>query len=107
MKAETKQKLEEKFYAAKEWAKENKDVVIAVAPSLIMGAVEVIKILAKKGYVSEEKKFRTKYVYDRDNGHYYELKRRPSNTEWLLIDQRKEVSDIPLGVVLDNMGLLK
>lgn len=103
----TKDKMKEKYWMAKQWCLENKEFVIAVAPAVIGGAVELLKMTVKKGYLNEEKRLKSNYIYDRENGHYYELCRKPQSSEWLKIDRMREVSDAPLGVILNDMKLLK
>lgn len=107
MKVEMKERIEMRYEEVKEWCRNNKEVIIAVAPSLIGGAVELIKIAFKKGYVNEEKHLKNNYIYDREKGHYYELCRKPKSSEWLQIDHMREVGDVPLGVILNDMKLLK
>ena len=107
MREETREKWAMRYEAAKEWCKNNKEVIIAVAPPLIGGAVELIKMSVKKGYISEEKRLKNNYIYDRERGHYYELCRKPKSSEWLQIDHMREVGDVPLGVILNDMKLLK
>lgn len=106
-KEEIKETVKNAYDRARNWCTNNKELIIAVAPSVIGGSIELIKIFTKRSCINDEKKFRNNYVYDRENGHYYELNRQPTSKEWLVIDHRKEVSDIPLGMVLDSMDLLK
>ena len=44
---EFKWKAKQKYEAAKEWCKENKELVVAAVPALIGGAFEIIKIASK------------------------------------------------------------
>ena len=105
-KEEIKKNLKYAYCKTKDWCGKNKEVIIAVAPTVIGGSIELIKIIVKRNCVSEEKKLRDKYIYDRDNGHYYELRRKPKNSEWLKLDHMKEIG-IPIGVALNEMELLK
>lgn len=107
MREETKEKWTMRYEAAKEWCKNNKEVIIAVAPPVLGWTAELFKMVVKKGYISEEKRLKNNYIYDRDKGHYYELKRTPKSSEWLQIDHMREVGDVPLGVILNDMKLLK
>lgn len=96
------------YHKTKKWCFENKEVIIALAPTMIAGSIELIKIAAKKGYVAEEKRLKDMYVYDRANGHYYELCRKPTNKEWLTFEEMRFRSfDGHTGQILKQMGLIK
>lgn len=101
-----KNKVKSKFEDVKDWCSEHKEVIIALAPCMIGGAVEMVKIAARKGNINEEKRLKENYIYDRSSGHYYELRRKPSNKEWIHIDHRKSLGD-PLGEILNDLRLLK
>lgn len=107
MKAAMKEKLVMRYEATKKWCKNNKEVIIAVAPPVLGWTAELFKMIAKKGYINEEKRLKNNYIYDRDKGHFYELRRTPKSSEWLQIDHMREVGDVPLGVILNDMKLLK
>lgn len=102
-----KARAQQAFYAAKGWCVENKEVIVALAPTMIAGSIELIKIAAKKGYVAEEKRLKDLYIYDRQYGHYYELARKPTNKEWLMFDERRRISYKSVGDILKDMKLLK
>ena len=93
-------------YNTKVWCSENKEIVVALGPSMIGLTVELIKMSVKKGYLNEEKRLKNNYIYDRDHGHFYELRRKPTNKEWIAIDQAKDLQ-APLSVVLSELGLLR
>lgn len=95
-----------KFHEAKEWCKQNKGVIVLIAPPIIGGFIEIIKISTKNHVVNEEKSLKERYIYDHSAGHYYELKRKPKNSEYLQIDQRKQNGET-LGEILSDMRLLK
>ena len=92
--------------STKKWCSENKEIVIALGPSMIGFGVELIKMAVKKGYLNEERRLKNNYIYDRDHGHFYELCRKPSSSEWITIDHGRDL-DIPLNVILSNLDLLK
>lgn len=100
-------KAQQALYRTKEWCSDNKEAIIALAPTLIAGSIELIKIAARKGYVAEEKRLKDNYIYDRMNGHYYELCRKPTVKEWLMIDERRNRGFESVGNILLDMKLLK
>lgn len=70
--------------------------------------VEAIKTVTTTYVVSQEKALKDRYIYDRDAGHYYELKRKPKSSEWITIDElRKNNDNENLGEILRDMRLLK
>lgn len=95
-----------KVQNATDWCKNHKEVIVVFGPVIISGVLEFIKISAKKSSVKEEKMLKDRYIYDRSQGHYYEIIRKPKSSEWIQIDQRKQNGEA-LGCILDDMGLLK
>lgn len=95
-----------KTHEAIDWCKGHKEAIIVFGPVIMGGIVEMAKISTKRHTVKEEKALKERYIYDRSNGHYYELKRKPKSSEWLQIEQRKQNGET-LGWILDDMRLLK
>lgn len=91
---------------AVDWCKEHKEAIIVFGPVVMGGIVEILKIQTKYHTVNEEKALKDRYIYDRSSGHYYELKRKPKNSDWIKIDQRKQNGE-SLGWILNDMKLLK
>ena len=77
-----------------------------MVPVLVSGTIELVKIVAKSKNTGEEKRLKENYIYDRSAGHYYELKRQPTASEWMSIDHRKSDGEM-LGDILDDMRILK
>lgn len=114
---EEKKTLKEKFEAfseeakwkahrAAEWCRNNKDAVLLFGPVIAGGIIEMIRVTNRNHVLKEEKALKDRYIYDRSTGHYYELKRKPKNSEWLQIEQRKTNGE-SIGEILYDMGLLK
>lgn len=101
-----KWRAKEKYEKAKEWVKENQQLVIVLGPVVAGGIVEMIKIGTRRRTVNEERALKERFVYDRSGGHYYELKRQPKQSEWLMIEQRRNNGE-SLGEILQSMRLLK
>lgn len=106
-KDELKEEMQYKMDVAKGWCERNKDTLLTLAPYAITLGIELIKIASKRGCICEERKLKNNYIYDRENGHFYELKRKPKSSEWLQIDHMRELGDLSLGIILRDMGLLK
>ncbi len=103
---ETKERAKWKACLAKEWCIRNKEAIIVLGPVIAGGVVEVVKISTKRRTIKEEKALKERYIYDHSTGHYYEMRRKPKNSELLQIDQRKREGE-SLGWILNDMRLLK
>lgn len=103
-----KDKILEKGRAAKKWAADHKEEIAIYGPLLINGAVEIVKIVMKKKIVNEEKHLKENYIYERSGnlGHYYEIQRKLSASEWLQVEERKDHGESLASILLD-MRVLK
>jgi hypothetical protein len=100
------EKFKDGFGKVKTFCGDHKVEIAAIAPVLISGTIELIKIGTRKGTVKQEKRLKDNYVYDRGAGHYYETKRKLKSSEWLMVDQRKREGE-NLGEILNDMKVLK
>ena len=100
--------LDEKKAQVDTWLEdeENKELVKLLAPVLLIGGGAALKEFAKHKRQEREEELKTNFIYDRSNGHYYELKRQPKAKQWLEIDRRKEEGE-RIGEILNDMNLLK
>ena len=103
---ECKARISLKFYDAKQWCKNNKDMVIIVTPVLIGTAGKIIQQAMRSKKVKKEEDLHDLYCYDRSLGHYWRLRRELTNDEWLEIDQRKKNGE-RLGDILEELKVLK
>lgn len=108
-----KEKLEEmkkwlwyKYDDGKRWVIRNKEALVIVAPVLISGVVEIVKVSTKRGNIREERRLKDMYIYDSSNRHYYELRRKLKSKEWIQIDERRSHGE-PLYQILQDMRVLK
>ena len=105
-KEDTKEALRAKAQDAVEFCSRHKEVIIVFGPVVIGTSMEILKSITKRHNLKEEKDLKDKYIYDRSAGHYYELKRKPKQSEWRLIDERKNNGE-SYGQILSTMRLLK
>ena len=103
---EAKDAMKWKAHKLCDWCGDHKAELVVFGPPMISGAIEIIKIAARRKNVSEERRLKDNYIYDRSNGHYYEVKRKLKSSEWLQIDERKEHGE-RLGAILLDMNVLK
>lgn len=105
---EKKQEAKEKLHNAKEWCGKHKTELIAFGTVIIPAGVEIVKTVAKKDNLREERELKEKFVYDRSDGMgiYYELNRKLSGKEKLQIRERKADGEA-LFRILEDMNVLK
>ena len=105
-KARMKAWFREKYEDAKDFADRNKEV-LAVAVPVIGGVVTAgIKAISKHAKLHKEHHLKNEYCYDRSLGHYWELRRKLTNSEWVEIDKRKKNGE-RLADILDSLKVLK
>lgn len=99
-----------KFQNAKDWVANNKEIVIVMGPVVVGGAISIVKMITRGVSRSinnkQEEQLKELYCYDRSLGHYWKLRRKVSNSEWLKINKRKSDGE-SLGDILQEMRLLK
>lgn len=95
-----------KLRKAARWVEDNKEVVVTVAPVCIAVGGAGIKALNKHVNLKKQTDLKDLYCYDNRLGHYWRLRRPPSNHEWLEIDRRKRNGE-PLADILAELRVLK
>jgi len=101
-----KQRTKEKIELTCDWCKRHKETLVVLIPVVVSGTVELVKVVAKSKNQKEERVLKENFIYDRQHGHYYELKRAPKSSEWRMIDMRKGEGE-SLGDILADMRILK
>jgi len=99
-------KRKEMLIKLQNWWDNNKQYAAVVAP--IIGAVVIKSISAiSKGHkIQTEYKSKDLRCYDASIGHYWELRRKLTNQDWLYINSRKARGE-SLGDILKDMNALK
>lgn len=64
------------------------------------------RCIVKKVNISKQAYLHDRFCYDRKLGHYWELNRKLSNSEWIFINQATKNGEY-LGDVLAHMKVLK
>lgn len=85
---------------------ENKEAIVAITPPLIGGAVMLGKIISKHNAIKAEQFLKDRKIYDPRMGHYYDLRKKPTQLQWTEIDERYRSGE-GYGQILKDMGLLK
>lgn len=84
---------------------ENKEAIVAISSIVLGGSVKLIHGFVKKSNLKKEASNKELYCYDRSLGHYWKLKRRLTNAEWVEIDKRKKNGE-RLADILDALKVL-
>ncbi|MBQ8134791.1 MAG: hypothetical protein IJ192_10370 [Clostridia bacterium] len=107
------EKRKQKLSKAKDWLCKSAVTLLVVGPPLIavvtpaiVGITGVIKSANRRANLNKEAKQKELYCYDRSLGHYWQLKRKLSNFDWLEINQRREHGE-SLADILADMKVLK
>lgn len=101
-KEKTRRELIDK--AKKCWA-ENKAEIVALS-ALVSGVItKIVTWAIKRSNLNKEADNKELYCYDRSLGHYWKLRRRLTNDEWVEIDKRKKGGE-RLADILDDLRVL-
>lgn len=79
--------------------------VAAVTPAIV-AITGAVKSVNRRAIVKTEKESKENYCYDRSLGHYWELERKLSNSDWLEINKRRDCGE-KLADILADMKVLK
>lgn len=85
------------------WA--HKQEILIFGPIIIGGMISIIKKGITRHNILMSEKLKTRYIYDRSLGFYYELRRKPTANQLLEIEARRKAGE-KLGEILRNMKLI-
>ena len=103
---EIKERIKLKLKDGKDWVIDNKEIVVTVTPVVIGGIAKITKMANKHISINGTKKLKELYCYDRSLGHYWSLRRKLTNKEWVEIDKRKNNGE-RLSDILAELKVLK
>lgn len=104
--SDVKWKLKRGIGTIGDWINRNKELVVVFGPACIGIAATGVKTLSRSIRLRKEAQLREAYCYDRSLGHYWALKRKLTNKEWIDIDKRKKNGE-RLSDILSELKLLK
>lgn len=99
-------KWKQRFNKAQTWWKDNRQYVMVVAPIVGVLAGKGIKAVSRYSSLRAQERIRDLRCYDASLGHYWELRRKLSNEDWLFINRQKSRGK-PLGDILRDLNVLK
>ena len=79
---------------------------MVIVPVAIGGLTKIGKSMVRSRNLRKEEHLKEEFVYDRSLGHYWALKRRLSNKEWLEIEARRKNGE-RLSDILADLKVLK
>ena len=105
-KQERRQRWEARKKKALDWWEDNKQTLIVVVP--IAGAVltKAVSVIGKNMNLRLEERNKDRRLYDTSLGHYWELRRKLNNRDWVQINRRRNLGE-SLGDILEEMRVLK
>lgn len=84
---------------------ENKEAIVGIVAVVGGVTTKIVHGAIKRSNLKKESDNKELYCYDRSLGHYWKLKRRLTNDEWVEIDKRKKNGE-RLADILDEMKVL-
>ena len=104
--AHRKAKVEAFVNSAKDIWDNNKQYLVVIVPAVGYAIGKGIKAVSQHHNLKLEEKTKDCRCYDTSLGHYWELKRKLTNEEWVKIDRRKKNGE-RLADILDELKVLK
>lgn len=104
-----REKLSDGLHNTADWIRDNQELTVVLAPIMLAGLSytgRIVHDISKIIISSNERKVTDRRCYDPCEGHYWTLKRKLSNKDWLEI-QRRESYGERLGDILADMKVLK
>lgn len=105
-KAQRREWFQQKSKEFKWWVYNNKETILVLAPVVVGATVKGVSALNRHIALQKEQDLKDLYVYDRSLGHYFRLRRKLTNSEWVEIDRRR-VDGERLADILDELKVLK
>lgn len=104
--AKIKYRAKQRIKNGTDWVVANKDLVMFMAPIIISGTATLIKVIGRNVNLHKEQNLKELYCYDRSAGHYWELRRKLTRSEWVEIDRRR-MNGERYADILSDMKVLK
>lgn len=107
-KADRRAWVYEKVNKAKWFVEDHKAQIAAVAaatPVVVGTIMQIARMVSQQDRLKKAKDLKELYCYDRSLGHYWKLRRKLTNDEWLAIDARKRSGE-RLADILKELNVL-
>lgn len=83
----------------------HREEIVTIGPVAIAGAGSIIKIVHQNRKIKKVENLKDEYIYDRSGGHYWKLRRKPTTSEWVAIENRRKNGE-KYSDILTSMRLL-
>lgn len=105
--------IQDKLDAASDWYDNNREFAMVAIPAagalvvaIVKGGINLSKHAMRTHNLKKEEDLKELYCYDRSLGHYWQLRRKLTNAEWVEIDRRKKHGE-RLADILEELKVLK
>ncbi len=105
-KAQRREEFEEKKARLKWWFYNNKETIMVCAPVILGAAAKGVNALNRGIKVKQERDLKELYCYDPSLGHYWKLRRKLNNSDWVKIDSRRRNGE-RMADILSDLKVLK
>lgn len=95
-----------KYLKVKNFCLENIEFVSVALPLVVGSTMKVCKYVAKRRTLKKQEDLKERYIYDRSEGHYWELKRPLRTDEWAYISKERAMGRTYADILL-SLGVLK
>lgn len=96
----------DRAYDIKNYCNSHPEETLGIICLSLVVVGNVVTKTKKAKALDKEEELKEEYCYDRSLGHYWRLRRKISNDEWLEINRRKSEGE-SLGEILEQLRLLK
>lgn len=103
---EFKKKATSKLIQVKDFTIDHWQEILLIGLPAMKLTTSAVKAIGKRVNLKKEQDLKENYCYDRSLGHYWELRRKLSNDEWLEIERRKRQGE-SLADILWDLRVLK
>ena len=83
----------------------HREEIITLGPAAIAGTGWIIKTVHQNHKIKRVENLKDEYIYDRSGGHYWKLRRKPTTSEWVAIENRRKNGE-KYSDILTSMRLL-
>lgn len=105
-KARIKAWLHNRKVDAEDLWENHKEEIMIITPAAIGALTMGIRVIGKHVNLRKEEMIKDLRIYDTSLGHYWELRKKLNNDQWLEIERRRSAGE-KLGDILDSMNVLK
>ena len=102
--------IQTKLNNGKVWAENHPEYILLFGPMILGAGISLVggtaKFIRKQSGLKKQKDLKELYVYDPSLGHYWRLKRKLNNSDWVKIEDRRQKGQA-LGTILNDLKVLK